>query len=269
MLRQDTPGPTAPAADGGSPSAPAQTVATDSSTATQQPQTTAQKEPLRKQPDPRATRAHVAEAKVVYGQGLAHDIAPPWRQVKAGGALVASPQANAEGKPCGPGDGLAHRVAVADRAGLVLRLSRDGWSLRAIGERVGCSAPLVRKILAEALAERSSTNALEAEQVRLIIADRLDDSRKALLSIARGEPQPIGGREAARKRARGEAIPCSVPTVGERIAAQRTLAGIEEQRARLLGVAARGAMGDLADWLTDLAGRRSATDAETIDGNDL
>lgn len=184
-----------------------------------------------------------------------------WGHRRRDGAIAAVLVASVPGVGTGAGDGKAARLAVADRAGEILRLSRDGWSIRAIARQLRASPVLVQSVLDAALSERTSSNALEADRLRLLIADRLDWHRQRLLSIAEGEPQPrVSRAEAKRLQNEGRPIPCGVPTVAEQIAAHRTAVSVEDQRAKLLGANAKGAAGDLLDWLADLAQRRSAGD---------
>jgi lambda repressor-like predicted transcriptional regulator len=138
----------------------------------------------------------------------------PTRSKRTGGA-IAGKAANAKGGfPTLACDGTAAAVARGARDATILRLSRDGWSLRAIAHKLGCSAPTVNDALKRALAERMSTNAMEAKALRQLVGDRLDDTRKRLLVIARDLDNDVN----------------------DRISAERALVLVEAQRAKTLGL---------------------------------
>ena len=113
-------------------------------------------------------------------------------------------------------------VLRSERESRVWRLTRDGWSLSAIAARIGCSVPTVAADLQRILARLTAEESRTAEQDRAIIGARLEDGRRRLSRIATGKDA----------------------TVSERIAAERAMAAIEEQRARLLGLRKEGDAGD-------------------------
>lgn len=88
--------------------------------------------------------------------------------------------------------GQRDKAAIAQRQTLVLQLRQDGWSYRAIGEKIGISYVQAHKDMKAALAELHETN-LEAtaDYVALELA-RLDMLTKGLEPMARvGDPASV------------------------------------------------------------------------------
>jgi len=133
---------------------------------------------------------------------------------------------------------MATEIAVTARQSSVLQLSLNGYSQREIARQLKIGVDTVTQDLRAMLHRQRLAHAMDAEQWRVIISARLDDSRVRLRKIARN----------------------STASDNTKIAAERALVDIETRRANLLGVQVRGDMGDLADWLKDLAGRRTAVD---------
>ena len=113
----------------------------------------------------------------------------------------------------------------------------DGHGVRAIGRMIGMDPSTVHDDIRAFLAEDAARRPMQAEQLREVIGARLDESRVRLVKLAQS----------------------SACTPSERIAAERTLASIEAQRADLCGVKPKGAAGELLEALAELA-RRSYDD---------
>lgn len=170
-----------------------------------------------------------------------------------------------------PGD-LSHAdTVIAARRREVSRLSLDGYSIREIADALGVSDATVAADRKWALEQAQALATASVEALRQQSSERLEQSRTQLLSIARGEPQPRwscrqgatdeNGNPVERKR-----LPDALPTIADQTAALRQLARVEEQRASLLGLSARGEFGKLGDWLDDLAKRRDdGPDPEAIE----
>jgi len=171
------------------------------------------------------------------------------------------------------GDGFHADAVIARRRAEVAKLSLAGYSIREIAEELGVSPATVAGDRRWAMEQSQAQAAVSVEALRQHVAERLDQSRKHLLSIAAGEPQPRWSCRQGAKDEHGDALERkrlqdALPTISEQIAAERQLARLEEQRAQLLGLSARGDFGKLGDWLEDLAKRRAGGDAgedEAID----
>lgn len=164
------------------------------------------------------------------------------------------------------GDGFHADKVIADRRSEVARLSLAGYSIREIAAELEVAPSTIAADRKWAMEQSQAQAAVSVEALRQHVAERLDQSRKHLLSIAAGEPQPRWSARAGAVDERGQPVerkrlPDVLPTVAEQIAAERQLARLEEQRAQLLGLSARGDFGKLGDWLEDLAKRRAGGDA--------
>jgi DNA-binding CsgD family transcriptional regulator len=174
-------------------------------------------------------------------------------------------------RPLQPGDGFHADTVIAARRREVSRLSLDGYSIREIADALGVSDGTVAGDRKWALEQAQALANVSVEALRQQSSERLESSRVQLLSIARGEPQPRWSCRQGATDEKGQPIerkrlPDALPTIADQTAALRQLARVEEQRAALLGLSARGEFGKLGDWLDDLAKRRADdTDSEAID----
>jgi hypothetical protein len=105
---------------------------------------------------------------------------------------------------------------------------------------------------------------------RHTINERLDDSRRRLLPVARGESLARPPTRAAVRAAKAAGLPAPAstyvaPTVAEQLAAERLLARVEEQRATLVGAnAQKGVLGSLGDALDKLLSADTPDDLDDV-----
>lgn len=157
------------------------------------------------------------------------------------------PQANTGKRPTVASDGNATAQRIAKQVQDVTDLARDGFSVRAIAKMLDMAPTTVAERLHRAAEEAAAAKRLSADALRDQIDERLNEQRTRILGIA---------RDTAR-------------TVQERIAAERTLSAIEQQRADLLGLrVGKSGLGALGEWLDDLARRSVATDRDEYDATD-
>lgn len=180
---------------------------------------------------------------------------PPRSRTRADGKLngtrlaTLNPTADplASKRPRSAGDGSAQAQRIAQQMQDVTDLARDGFSVRAIGKMLDMAPTTVMERLQRAAEEAAAAKRLSADALRDQIDERLNEQRTRILTIA---------RDTAR-------------SVQERIAAERTLSAIEQQRADLLGLkVGKSGLGALGEWLDDLARRSVARDLDEYDATD-
>lgn len=149
------------------------------------------------------------------------------------------------------GDGQAREIVTAERERRILALARLGWSGRAIAIAEGCSRMTVQRYLSRYLERFRKDSEQTASETRSRLTLGLETQEAQLSLIASGLPIEEGGR---------------TPTLGETIAAHRTLVAVRREIASLSGATAKANEGP-ADWLDSIAkaDREDAQDSRIID----